>query len=94
MAELTISSDGDYKLYPNSKSNVTNFGLTTVMITSNIDGATLTFGLADKSGNFIAYPDGAITTGDTIFHGKGITLMVRVSGITANPVDLIYTPSL
>ena len=69
----------------------------TLIVESNDDGATITVGYADASGDFVAFPDGALSgDGCIINHNagahRGVTLMVSVSGIAANPVVIKVTP--
>jgi hypothetical protein len=68
---------------------------TTIDIELNDDAATVTIGYEDSTGSFKAYSDGDITTvgGAEINHGVGVKLMVNVSGIATEPVNLAYSSS-
>lgn len=86
----TINADGDYVLSRDS-SILRETESTTVVIESNIDAAVITFGYADSSNNFKAFPSGIVADGAVISHGCGCRLMVNVNGITANPVVIGYS---
>lgn len=87
-----ISADGDYILQQHPNNNVTQSQGSTVMAVENSAGAVMIYGMADTNGDFVAYPDGTIAIGDTIFHGIGVVLMVRVSGIIADTVTIRVNP--
>lgn len=87
MEFLSYTTDGDYKLPP-MNSNVEYKDKTTVVVISNIDAATITFGLVNDLGAFLAFADGAITSDAVINHGPGAKLMVRISGISSNLVKI------
>ena len=85
--EFVSYGNGDHKL-PVLKGNVEYKDKTTVIIVSNIDVATITFGIANENGSFLAYADGAITSDAVVNHGAGSKLMVRISGVSTNPVKI------
>ncbi len=87
MEVKTIATNGDHRL-PERTNAVRPYERTSVIIIENIDGATITFGVADDEGNFIGYADGAITEDGVINHGFATELMVRISGIITNPVKM------
>ena len=86
----TFNSDGDYVLSRDG-SILRETESTTVIVESNLDIAVITFGYANPSNNFKAFPDGIITEGAVINHGCGCKLMVNISGITVNPVIIGYS---
>ena len=91
MEFIEFDTDGDFFLPP-TQTNVIDRRDTTVVIHSNIDAATITFGSADAADGFKAYADGGLDTGDAVInHGVGAKLMVRLAGIGANPVVIGYT---
>lgn len=90
MSQITFITDGDYVVPYTFEQFAMPHGTTTVMIVENDDGATCTFGMKGLTGTFVPYPNGTIVQGDLIAHGEGITLMVRITGITSNPVRLVY----
>jgi len=87
MEFISYLLNGDFTIPP-LKGNVEHKEKTTVVIVSNVDVATITFGIKDDTGAFQAYADGAITSDAVINHGAGAKLMVRISGIIANPVKI------
>ncbi len=93
---IDITSNGDFPIVFNEGSklyfSVTRWGVSTVIILENVDGATTTFGMDAGEGTFLAFPSGTISDGDVINHGDGVELMVRVSGITSNPVKIGLIP--
>jgi len=98
-ATLTVTvleGDGDYIL-PTSQqhSNVQRKEFTSVTVEANVDAATILVGYnmgTEDAPVFKAYVDGSVTTTSDIYvrHGEGVALMIRVSGITANPVVVRY----
>jgi len=84
---LSYIANGDYNIPP-LKGNVKHQDKTTVVVISNPDSATITFGIADDSGNFLAFADGVITSDAVINHGPGAKLMVRIGSISTNPVKI------
>jgi hypothetical protein len=91
MKIVTIDADGDTLITEGSQDSgriQRQKGKTTVVISKNIDGATVTFGTVDSDGTFVSFPDGTITDGSVINHGAGCDLYVQVSGITANSVEI------
>lgn len=85
---ITIESDGD-DLLPPVKNNVFQRRSTTIVVESNIDGATLMVGYTGKAG-FVEL--GPLVQGAVFNHGVGANLIVRSSGIGANPVVIGYEP--
>lgn len=85
MEYKTIETDGDYDL-PDGLWTVRRSDSTIVHIIDNQDDAVITFGFADSDDNFVAWPNGQVSTGKKINHGFKCKLMVRISGITANGV--------
>ena len=73
-------------------SDIQNKENTTVVVERNVDAATITVGFKDSFGVFKAYKDGDITTdGEALIrHGKGVILMISISGITANDITIRY----
>lgn len=83
--------DGDHILLP-IYGNAAYKEKTTIVLTSNLDSATVTIGYKNGAGAFVAYEDGEMTTSDFVVnHGAGAQLMVRVAGVTSNPVVLGYS---
>ena len=93
----SIDTDGDYYLPPfgddDTRRLLTVRPETTIDIELNDDDATVTIGYEDSTGSFKAYTDGDITSigGAEINHGIGVKLMVNVSGIATEPVNLAYS---
>lgn len=96
MQFYTIEADGDHDL-PEVSGEISwaarRSDYTVAQIIENDDSATITFGFADASDNFVAFPGGEISTGKKIDHGYGCRLMVRVSGITTNSVIISLSTS-
>lgn len=90
MSLYTIVSDGVTKLTPTkSQGNVTDREKSTIVIESNVDAATITFGTVINDNTFQAYSEGEMNSGDDVFnHGYGVQLAVIVSGISTNPVKI------
>lgn len=80
MEVVELRSNGDHHL-PDGEDIFRRVERTSVIIISNPDPATITFGIADGDGNFVAYADGAITEDTVINHGFGVDLMARVAGL-------------
>ena len=76
-----------------SQGNSTNGSKTEILrivIESNIDNATLTFGLVNRAtGVFTPYVDGAQTADFPLSCGIGANIGVTVVGIVANPVVIV-----
>ena len=96
---ITITSDGDYVLYPKVNSAGAATGSpaqhkdnSAITVESNLDVATLTVGYRDSTGSFKAYTNGTVTiaTDAYVKHVKGVVLMIQVTGITANSVIVRY----
>jgi hypothetical protein len=89
---ITIAADGDVELATPYPGNVVNRSTSSIKPESNIDGATIEIGVKDDSGAFLAYENGLVTVaqGKYVRHGTGVTLMLRVTGITANSVIVGY----
>lgn len=89
---ITIAQgNGDYVLELNG-SDVQNKDVSTITLEANIDGATVIVGYKNSFGTFKAYNNGTITTVVDAFvrHGKGVILMIRITGMTANSVTIRY----
>lgn len=86
----TYSTDGDFFANGGS-SNITHKEKTSFVVFSNIDVATITFGIADGDDHFSAYSDGVVTSNGNINHGAGMKLMVRIAGIVSNPVKIGFS---
>lgn len=87
MEFISYVSNGDYSIPP-MKGNVEHGEKTTVIITENLDSAVVIFGIKDQDEDFLAFADGTITSDAVINHGPGAKLMVRISGISTNPVKI------
>lgn len=82
-----IITNGDFALDLPQSQNVTHYGTSIVRILENIDGATVLVGEDKGEGTFSEFHNGDITSaGAPVNHGKGSKLMVRVSGLGANPL--------
>ena len=92
MSELIVTVDGDFFLDPELNHDVLMWPATSVKVQENVDVATITFGYADQDENFVAYDDGVVSEA-RILHGKGVRLMVRVAGKTANNVVIGFYAS-
>ncbi len=91
MGQETFTANGDYVLSEKG-SDVRPTGSTFIGIRANTATAVALFGYGDGSDNFVAFNNGTISTDDIINHGKGLKLMVRLSGITSGAITIYYFP--
>ena len=90
MSQITISANGDYVLPQSDGTQIRRSEATAVTIKANTASAVTQFGAGDDTDTFTAYANGTIANDDTIAHGRGAKLMVRVSGITTGSVVIFY----
>ena len=88
----TITEDGDFVV----REARYVYGESSTLIVEANATATVTVGYADAAGDFAAYPSGVLAGGGCIINHnamahRGVTLMVRISGITT-PVVIKVTP--
>ena len=89
MAQTIIEENGDFALLADGNGGVTKTAKTAIYITENSAGATVALGYdSDGSGTFKAFSTSSITDDRLVECGKGLRLMVRVSGIAADSVTL------
>ena len=93
MIETVITANGDYQILDPEDFYRATTATSSVVIPENSAAATLIFGYAGTSNEFVGYPDGTFNDGRIIDHGVGLKLMVRASGISANTVTIRVYPS-
>ena len=89
---MKIIEDGKYIL----RSGVVGGGgtVTTVMVSGNLGGGTLTIGYYDDYSNFIPFVDGVVTGTNTqyvISHGSGVVPFLDVTGSIGAAISIVLT---
>ena len=100
MSIISIATNGDHVLVNRSAlvyaaSAFSDIAQVAVLVESNPDSATLTWGYRKESdGLFKAFPtpDFDTSEGCVVGYGPGCTVMVRVAGIVNNPVVINVRP--
>lgn len=85
MPVQSYDTDGAYNLEDVDQGVRRRFR-STVLIQSNLDGATVALGRLNSAGTFVQFPDGTITNGSVVNHGSAIALYINFTGIGSNPV--------
>lgn len=92
MSELTFSANGEYLLPYNSEIEEMRTSSVRVSIVSNTASAIVEFGELDDSDTFLPFPNGIISTGNTLNPGIRTRLAVSITGITSGSVAVRYFP--
>jgi hypothetical protein len=83
---MKITTDGRYKLNPNTAASIT-----TVLATGSLGGGVATLGYTSSDATFIPLVDGAIEVGGQyeVRHGSGVHVFLNLVGSSGAALEVI-----